>query len=304
MFVINPEKYSVPAYRLGPFRTSDIAFNHKLNIDNTIDTYFSERFGGGIFYYTINGRSAIDQALSSYSLKKTDVVTILTTSGNKYIAKCVTDEIEKTCQWNREIVPGTKVILVNHEFGFIHPEMDKLITMGIPIIEDCCTTFFSQDHDKRVGKYGDFAVYSFPKIFPIQIGGLLVNNNKLITAKSAIEPETLSYIKKVLSYHILQKDKLMDKRSFIYEYGIEKFRKIGFTQRFDGNLYTVPYAILLNNHGIIKDLPALKSHLWKHGIQSSVFYGEDAFFLPSHQNLSETDVDYFVFVVNNFINHQ
>ena len=124
-------------------------------------------------------------------LKDDDIVTILTTSGNFYISSCVTEEIEKFCQWNREITPETKVILVNHEFGTIYPDMKNLVSLGIPIIEDCCPSFFSQDNDNKAGRYGDFAVYSFSKIFPIQFGGLLVNNNKLHTDGSAIDEESL-----------------------------------------------------------------------------------------------------------------
>ena len=302
MFVIHPDQYSTPCYRIGPFTTPDITFNSKLPKSNAIDHYFTERFGEKKFIYTENGREAINMALSYYKLAKNDIVTILTTSNNLYISSCVTNEIEKFCLWNREIVPGTKVILVNHEFGFIYPEMENLASLGIPIIEDCCTTFFSQDKDKRVGKYGDFAVYSFTKIFPIQIGGLLLNNNNLLTGKSAIESESLSYIKNVLSHQIINRDKLLDKRASIYKYSVERFNQLGFTERFVRDKFTVPYAMLLNNNGIIHDLPALRIYLWQHGIHSSVFYGEDAFFLPSHQNLTETDVDYFLAVIHAFLN--
>ena len=113
----------------------------------------------------------------------------------------------------------------------------------------------------------------------------------------------LNYIKKVLSHYILQKDQLLEKRASIYKYGVERFKQLGFTERFAWSKLTVPYAFLLNNNGIVHDLPALKTFLWRHGIHSSVFYGEDAFFLPSHQNLTDTDVDYFLAVTSAFINN-
>jgi hypothetical protein len=37
----------------------------------------------------------------------------------------------------------------------------------------------------------------------------------------------------------------------------------------------------------------LRKHFWAHGIQSSIFYGEDAFFIPVHQALTAFDLDYF-----------
>ena len=108
MFVLNPDPYSLPSYRIGPFRTSDIAFNHMLPVDYSIDIYFNERFTLRNYYYTINGRSAINRALAYYMLEKHDVVTILTTTGNFYVSSCVTNEIEKYCKWSRSIEKNRK----------------------------------------------------------------------------------------------------------------------------------------------------------------------------------------------------
>ncbi|HAF30832.1 MAG TPA: hypothetical protein DCG75_17470 [Bacteroidales bacterium] len=308
MFVINPDQYSLPAYRIGPFTTKDLSQNHsicnnpKKDIES-LDNYCKKRFGE--YNYTVNGREAIYLALKSYQLKKTDLVTILTTSQNFYISSCVTNEIEKFCKWNREIIPETKLIFVNHEFGYIYPEMEYISSLEIPIIEDCCTTFFSQDSKGKVGKYGDFAVYSFPKFFPIQIGGLLVKNTDItIIGNSIIDQDSKLYIQKVISFYLEKQEDLLVKRSEIYDYALKIFEKMGFTERFANNRLTIPSVLMLNNHKRIKDLPSLKTHFWNHGIQTSIFYGEDAFFLPIHQSLSKTDVDYFAFVVNNLIEKQ
>lgn len=309
MFVINPDPYSLPAYRIGPFTTKDVSVNYLLNQNADIDisycqNYIQKRFGQNQFL-TINGREAIHLALKTYNLVKEDVVTILTTSQNFYISSCVTREIEKFCKWNREITSETKVVFVNHEFGYIYPEMEYLGSLGLPVIEDCCTTFFSQDGQWKVGKYGDFAFYSFPKFFPIQIGGLLVSNqNKPLGFASSLQPEASQYIQKVLSQYLLLEDNILEKRKAIFDYSIAQFKNLGFTERFERNELTVPTAMMLNNNGIIKDLPALKTHLWNHGIQSSVFYGEDAFFIPCHQSLSEEDIQYFYSVISHFIKNQ
>ena len=118
MFVIKPDPYLLPSYRISPFRTSDIVDNNQLPNDNYIDAYFEQRFLGNSFAYFYNGREAINRALSHYQLKKDDVVTIFTTSDNFYISSCVTSEIEKFCKWSREITEKTQIIFVNHEFGF------------------------------------------------------------------------------------------------------------------------------------------------------------------------------------------
>ena len=302
MYIINPDPYITPCYRNLPFTTRDISYNLSLPDGNEIDQYLSKRFKDKSFEYTVNGREAIYMALSHYKLNRDDVVTVLTTSNNFYVSSCVTGTIEKFCKWDREISPKTKLIIVVHEFGYISPEMEKIASLGIPIIEDLAPSFFSNDRNSKAGLYGDFAIYSFPKMFPVQLGGLLLNNKGLPTCKSALDNETLAYIKKVVSHYIDQKDELLNKRASIYNYGIERFEELGFTERFARNELMIPNSMMLKNNGIINDLQALKEWLWKHGIHSSVFYGEDAFFLPTHQNLGESDVDYFVKVVSSYNN--
>jgi hypothetical protein len=234
---------------------------------------------------------SIRLTLQNYNLQPTDLVTILTTSQNFYISSCVTKEIEKFCLWNREVLPETKIILVNHEFGFIYPEMEKLKATGLPIIEDCCTTFFSQDDKQRVGKHGDFSVYSLPKFFPIQIGGILVNNTKSISAKSILSDTEIEYIQNVVSNTLMNEELVLQKRKKNYDYALNKALSFGFTPRFQKQEHEIPYALVLNNNSLIADLNGLKLFLSQNGIQNSVFYGEDAFFLPSHQSLSFEDID-------------
>lgn len=304
MFIINPDPFLLPSYRMSPFKTEFITLNSQLLDDDFAVSYLDDKFGEGKWQYTYNGREAIELALQHYKLDKDDLVTILTTSENFYISSCVTKSIEKVCHWNREIVPETKVILVNHEFGYPHPEMEKLAATDLPIIEDCCTTFFSQDEKGMIGKYGDFSVYSLPKFFPIQIGGILVNNKDSIQIDKSILNETdTNYIQKVLSYQLRDETVLLQNRTTIFEYALQLFLPLGFTLRFQNQEGIILYALVLNNNSIIKDLNLLKAYLSNHGIQNSVFYGEDAFFIPIHQNLTFTDLDYFAYLIS-FFNHQ
>jgi len=301
MFVVNPDPFLVPSYRISPFKTEDIAFNHQLPNDDFCVSYCDERFGKGQWQFTITGREAIKLALENYSLEKTAVVTILTTSQNFYISSCVTKEIENFCHWNREVTPETKIIFINHEFGYPYPEMEKIKSLGLPIIEDCCTTFFSQNTSRALGKEGDFSVYSFPKFFPIQIGGILVSNKSTISQNSILMSEQIDSIQNTVSYYLRKESELLQKRQSILEYAITAFSNLGFESRFENSNLIVPSALVLNNLGIIKDLNAFKIFLNHNGIQNSTFYGEDAFFLPIHQGLTTIDIDYFSACIQAFL---
>ncbi|HNP33337.1 MAG TPA: DegT/DnrJ/EryC1/StrS family aminotransferase [Flavobacterium sp.] len=302
MFIVNPDPFLLPTYRISPFTTESIALNNELPNNDFAVGYFDKKFGVGNWQYTYNGREAIELALEHYQLGKDDLVTILTTSENFYISSCVTKSIEKFCRWNRELVSETKIILINHEFGFPHPGMEKIIATGLPIIEDCCTTFFSQDKKQKVGKYGDFSVYSFPKFFPVQIGGLLVSNTEKKSTTSILDKDQKQYIQNVVSHHLQNEAKLIEKRNQNFEYALSRFSTLGFSARFESDDNILPSALVLNNNSVIGDLNELKVFLSQNGIQSSVFYGEDAFFIPCHQNLSKHDIDYIFEVVKAKLN--
>jgi len=302
VFIINPDPYSLPAYRIGPFRTIDLSVNHCLPDSDLIDEYFKGRFRGRDYIYTENGRKAINIALASYNLKKDDVVTILTTSGNFYISGCVTLEIEKFCKWSRDIKPETKILFVNHEFGYPFTDLQKLKDYKLPIIEDCAGSFFSNNENETIGKAGDFVIYSFPKMFPLQVGGLLLSNlTRNIDTQDHLDNFTCRYVKNVLSSQIINEEEIIRKRISNYESLKSLYNSLGFSERFPLESGTVPGVFMFKTDNYQIDLPELKKYYWAHGVQCSVFYGEDAFFIPVHQALTEQDLSYFYEIMKSFI---
>lgn len=302
MYILHPDEYLFPSYRISPFRTRDIVLNNSYRENNLIDEYFRQRLSDRTYIYTFNGRTAINIALSFYKLKKNDVVTILTTSGNFYISGCVTREIEKFCKWSRDFVPETKLIFVNHEFGYPYPELSSLQKYNIPIIEDCAASFFSADPGNSIGKVGDFIIYSLPKMFPLQIGGLLVSKSEnLDNYNTVLKPELLRYIRKVLSEYIPKRDQIINIRIKNYRELKARFETLNLPERFELQDGIVPGVFLFRTDRFDINLAELRKHFWAHGIQSSVFYGEKAFYIPVHQALVSDDLDYFYAVMKTFL---
>ena len=308
MFIANPDSYLVPTYRISPFTTSGINRNQRIeeSFSNLATGYFNTRFGNGNWVLTSNGREAVGLALKAINTTPLQRVSIITPSNNSYISSCVTSSIEQFCSWDRE--NNGDILFVNHEFGYLQQNMDELSSKGLPMIEDCCTTFFSQDENNKIGTYGNYSIYSFPKFFDLQIGGLLVGegaaSKETIIQNLRITAEERAYILKVVGFELSNVSEILEKRKTNFDYATSMFAELGFSLRFPNKPSVVPSVLLMNNHGVIKDLISHKEHLVKHGIQNSIFYGEDAFFIPCHQNLTETDIDYFKFVTENFINVQ
>jgi hypothetical protein len=302
-FIINPYYELKPDYKICPFGTDNIVLNHKLPKATYIDVYFKALFGGRKFIYTYSGRQAINLALTHYKLDPQDCVTILTTSNNFYISGCVTKEIEKFCNWTRKIEENTKVIFVNHEFGFPYEELSKLKEYNLPIIEDCAHAFFSEDKNNSINKIGDFVIYSFPKIFPIQYGGLLLSNIDF-PDDFKLEAPSEEYLKKVLSHYYTKKEEIIHKRLENYNLLKELLLPFNFTERFEVLDGIVPGVFLFKTNLGQQNLQKLKEFLYNQGIQCSVFYGENAFYIPVHQNLKNVDFLYFKEAISFFLNTQ
>lgn len=302
MFILNPDQYLLPDYKISPFQTKDMAFNNSLPHDTSIDLYFQERFKGRDYIYTMNGRSALNKALAYYNLQKDDTITILTTTGNFYVSNCVTSEAEKFCKWNREIIATTKVIIVIHEFGYPFAGWQNVLKYNIPVIEDCAYSFFSEDEAGMMDRTGDFAIYSFPKAFPIQVGGLLTFPTSTKIQKEQWEkPEMEDYIKCVLSFYNKKREMIIQTRVNNYRWFQRALKSVGFEERFELLKGIVPGVCMFRVKDGKMNLPKLKEYLFKHGIQCSIFYGENTFFIPTHQALNEDDMKYIVTVIQSFL---
>lgn len=285
----------MPSYLISPFSNLDLIKNTKIVKNNICKKYLDKRFLPKHYIYTNSGRESINIALKYFDLKKEDCVTIFTTSQNKYISGCVTKEIEKFCKWSRNIEKNTKIIFINHEFGYQYSKIKKLRKYNIPIIEDYAHSFFLNE-EKRIE--ADFAIYSLPKMFPIQIGGLLVSNKELKN-KNTITGQIKKYIENVLSKNLIIKKEIIKKRIKNYKYLESKLKEINI-QPFFLESENINPGVFMFKTPLKADLNKFKKYMNLNGIQSSIFYGKNAYFIPIHQNLSTIDLDYFYETIKNF----
>lgn len=299
-YVINPDSFWRPSYRISPFNTSYTTINKRIFDDNDIDEELVKDFFGLLFFPCQNGRSAIALALKQYDLQPEDEVLILTTSGNKYISSCVTREIEKVCKWSRKASSWTKLIFVNHEFGFCYKDLEKLNEYNLPIIEDKALSFISTGENELAGKIGDFVIYSLPKFFPISFGGVLkCNDDSKIKYFPAADVELNNYFFMLMSVYLKQIEEIKKMRLANFAYLKKIFLELNFSPFFEASVNEVPGAFVFRAPGI--DLDGFKIFMQSNGIESSVFYGEQAFYIPVHQHLSREDMDLFYLLTSHFI---
>jgi len=298
-FIINPEKFRIPQYTISPFSTDRVGKNYRLlqsdqSINKDLLTHY---FGHFLCFET--GKSALYHALSHYRLLGDDEVWIITTSGNRYISSCVTGEIEKFCKWSRQLSDKTKVVLINHEFGTVYKEMDEVLKLDLPIIEDMAMSLFSTDENRKTGNYGDFTIYSLPKFFPLQGGGIL-KINTLEYEKNSFEFDSglSTGLQKLLSHYLPDAETIKQLRKHnnaLFEHHLSQLP--GFESRFEYSENETPSVFMCSTPPCV-NLDGLKVFLQQNGIESSVFYGENAFFVPVHQYLKEEDIMFIVTIIN------
>jgi len=72
----------------------------------------------------------------------------------------------------------TKAIITPHMFG--NPaELDELLNLGVPVIEDCAQSLGAEYNKRTVGSLGDLSIFSFyaTKMITTGEGGMVLTNN-------------------------------------------------------------------------------------------------------------------------------
>ena len=74
-----------------------------------------------------------------------------------------------------------KALVAVHYFGFPQdgPRLRAVCDhYGLALIEDCAHSFFGTHRGEPLGSFGDFAIGSLPKFFPLRAGGCLVSRRR------------------------------------------------------------------------------------------------------------------------------
>jgi dTDP-4-amino-4,6-dideoxygalactose transaminase len=79
----------------------------------------------------------------------------------------------------RRLTGRTRAIIVPHLFG-LAANLDDLLNLKVPIIEDCAQAIGGSYHHKPLGSFGQAAIFSFyaTKMITTGEGGMVVSNSK------------------------------------------------------------------------------------------------------------------------------
>jgi len=247
--------------------------------------------------FCLSGRDALLACLLHLKLQRGDEVLIVKTTDGPYVTSCVTKTIEKVCRWTLNPSPLTQLILVIHEFGFPCPR-EKVVPYqkkGIPILEDCAYALGSRIEGAPIGTFGDYALYSLPKYYPIPFGGVLAWSKKMKVKTSVSQPnaDEVELLRNTV-HHARPFLKEWNKiQRANWQYFAKALSKHGFSPYFDLKKEVVPGVFLMKvSNGFAGE--DVKKRLNAAGVESTQYYNQGGFYFPVHQFLTEWEKEYIV----------
>jgi dTDP-4-amino-4,6-dideoxygalactose transaminase len=96
---------------------------------------------------------------------------------------------------------GVKALLAAHFFGLpqaMAGVKQYCVSRGIALIEDCAHAFFGASESTQVGAFGDLAIASLPKFFPVAEGGCLIGPKHLLERVKVTSPAWLAELRALL----------------------------------------------------------------------------------------------------------
>ena len=146
---------------------------------------------------TNTGTSALHLSLLSIGIKKGDYVAIPSfvctalLNAVKYVGAqpILVDINPETYNMDisnlkKRVKKSTKAIILPHLFG-LPADIDEIMSLGIPVIEDCAQAIGAVYKEKKAGSYGRLSCFSFyaTKVLSTGEGGMVVSDSKNLLKK-------------------------------------------------------------------------------------------------------------------------
>jgi len=146
---------------------------------------------------TNSGTCALHLALNALGIARTDEVILPT-----YVCASVLSAVNYTgatpvladigsegynidpASTEKKLSKKTKAIIVPHMFG-IPANLEKLMNLGVPVIEDCAQSIGAEYKGKKLGSFGDLSIFSFyaTKVMTTGHGGMVLSNSEKLIGR-------------------------------------------------------------------------------------------------------------------------
>jgi hypothetical protein len=294
--ILSGDPYYSPKISLCPFSFESQRTFDRFNVSGL--NLMSDLFLGHKWSFVESGKFAISVALSELSLLKDDEIWIITSSGNKYVSRCVTEEISKFCNWSMEKSSKTKAAYVIHEFGRDSRELVATVAgQGIPVIEDAAYGLLTAIMSDWTFGQADFSIFSFPKAFEMQGGGILVGgrNSRIENTTELVQSFARSASNWIMDYEEIAKLRKDNHKSLV-----RRVEELGLQASYALNSNEVP-GVFMFDAPEKTDFDEMRRFFNSHGCESTVFYGRSSYMIPVHQKIGINQINYFMELLSSYL---
>jgi hypothetical protein len=255
---------------------------------------------------TKNGRHALSLALQSTVRNEAFVVSIITPSGSGYVSACVTAEINKYCKWVFGYEPKADIYLLIHEFGRKALLPEQAVKSRKPVIEDCAYALVDPLSSSSYGVQGHYIIFSLSKALPIQYGGLFFVNGvplkENLSSTYLLSDSGRNYLQQILTAYFQELSQANQARLHTYRLMQQISKDYRLNEAYPAKEGELPHAFLVEISSEL-DASSIKIHMNLAGIESGIFEGGNAYFLPCHQNMNMAEIEYIFYHLCEAINN-
>jgi hypothetical protein len=175
--------------------------------------------------------------------------------------------------------------------------MNDFRLLGIPIINDFAYSLLSLYQSGREDFRKEINLTSFPKNFNTNFGGAIsINQRNMNIDDQFMRSSIFKALKNELSVDAIQSN--IHQRKLNRQFYKSRLTQMGYDVVWDQE-EICPGVCMISPHKTI-NLEKLKIFLQRNGIESSVFYGEQVFFVPIHHLMSQKELEYVCFMIGAF----
>lgn len=301
---LGPGPGGCPAFGIAPGAARDGMIRAEIG-HNFEDSYVSAPAGepNDVFvrrhferagFCTSMGRVAIELVCQHLGLGAEDEVFVTTTFGAHYVSSVVTCSIFNYCRPSKVFTERTRLIYVIHEFGVPHPDTRALAETArernLVLLEDCayCVDSWHQA-GVPVGAYGDYVVYSLPKVYEIPYGGILLGDvPRSLYRPSRRERRMLEKIEFALARHVPRSREIGATRRANWDYLLKGLHRIGLQPCFDLPDLAAPYCLPVT---VPERRDEVLASVGAAGYEAFAWRGGEIAVLPVHQGLAPVDLE-------------
>jgi hypothetical protein len=280
-----------PCLRIHPFSGRDLDW--KVPVAPPINTQLMEYFEAD-FTFMPSGVFALQSAFHALEIPQGATILVRASQGLQSYLRNLNEMFGEDYRFVTQSAEPFAV-LVCHRWGVVDESVEDFAQGPIPLIEDCRDTLDAEVHGARVGSLGNYSVFDFARLFPMQFGAILLgryfDDRAVWDRFHCLDVTKRNIVREQLLTHWGLRESYAQRRRENWLYLKDLFRLVGMESTSKQREPQSPTAFLLQCVSPYT-AEAVASRLMDFGIHVETDAEEQLVALPCHAELTKGQLDY------------